>query len=167
MSDAATDTPVRKPFMAHEHNHTHCVDDALERADAHCRRGGQRLTPLRRRVLELVWASHEPVKAYDLLARLREDNPRAAPPTVYRALEFLLQEGFIHRVATLNAFVGCGEPGEAHGGQFLICTGCGAAAEMDDPQLSALLNERARGLGFRVDHTTLEMSGLCATCQAR
>jgi len=157
--------PVRTPFMNREHDHAHCVGDALERADLHCRQKGQRLTPLRRRVLELVWASHEPVKAYDLLAHLREDNPRAAPPTVYRALEFLLQEGFIHRISTLNAFVGCGEPGDAHGGQFLICTGCGAAAEMDDPDLAALLVERATSLGFRVDQTTLEVSGRCAACQ--
>jgi Fur family transcriptional regulator, zinc uptake regulator len=157
--------PARMPFMHREHDHAHCIDDALERADLHCREKGQRLTPLRRRVLELVWASHEPVKAYDLLAHLRTDNPRAAPPTVYRALEFLMQEGFIHRLSTLNAFVGCGQPGDTHVGQFLICTRCGAAAEMDDPDLDALLTERATTLGFEVEQTTVELAGCCANCK--
>ena len=119
---------VRAPFMPRIHDHANCIDGALSRADRQCREKGQRLTTIRRRVLSLILQNHEPVKAYDLLAQLREDNPRAAPPTVYRALDFLQEEGFVHRIATLNAFVACGEPGDVHGGQFLICSDCGAVA---------------------------------------
>jgi Fur family transcriptional regulator, zinc uptake regulator len=164
---SARRTPIRMPFHPRDHDHQHCLHEALSRADLQCRQNGQRLTAIRRRVLALIWQNHEPVKAYDLLAQLREENPRAAPPTVYRALDFLLQEGFVHRIATLNAFVGCGEPGERHGGQFLICTSCGAAAEMDDDDLKQILAERAGRMGFRVEGTTLEINGRCAECLGR
>ena len=93
------------PLACHPHDHSHCVSDALRAADALCARSGARLTALRRRVLELVWQSHRPLGAYDILGVLSsEDGRRAAPPTVYRALDFLLEHGLIHRLASLNAY---------------------------------------------------------------
>src|SRR5699024_7737219 len=94
-------------FAHNEHDRTACVSDALARADRICRPQGRRLTPMRRRVLELVWNSHKPVKAYDLLEAIRSNRNNAAPITVYRALDFLQEAGLVHRIESLNAFVGC------------------------------------------------------------
>jgi Fur family zinc uptake transcriptional regulator len=100
------------PIASRPHDHSHCVHSALSEADTLCAQKGLRLTALRRRVLELVWQSHKPLGAYDILAVLSEqDGRRAAPPTVYRALDFLLENGLVHRISSLNAFVGCVHPG--------------------------------------------------------
>ena len=108
------------PLASRPHDHSHCVHSALSEADVLCAQKGLRLTALRRRVLELVWQSHKPLGAYDILAVLSEqDGRRAAPPTVYRALDFLLDNGLVHRIASLNAFIGCSHPEHAHQGQFL------------------------------------------------
>jgi Fur family zinc uptake transcriptional regulator len=151
-------------FPAEGHNHKACLADALRQAETACQRRGARLTALRRRVLELVWASHAPVKAYDLLDQLRAEHAKAAPPTVYRALDFLVAEGLIHRIESLNAFIGCAGPTHSHQGQFLICRVCGAAAELNDPEIAALLKEKAARLGFRIDQPTVELKGLCPRC---
>ena len=153
-------------FPAADHDHHACVDDALRGADAYCRHHGLRLTALRRRVLELVWASHQPVGAYAILERLREEGRKGAPPTVYRSLEFLLEHHLIHRIASLNAFVGCNHPGGAHDAHFFICRGCGEAAELADPAIDRAIDAAAAGLGFQVEQRTLEVSGLCARCAA-
>jgi Fur family zinc uptake transcriptional regulator len=138
----------------------------MNRAEAMCGARGLRLTKLRRRVLELVCASHEPIKAYDLLDRLREERRGAAPPTVYRALDFLRRQGLVHKIQSLNAFVGCGEPGHGGNGQFLICRDCGEVAEMDDPALVDLLAVQAHRAGFAAENQTIEVRGLCAGCRA-
>lgn len=158
---------VLRPFKTSTHRHEQCVADAVAVAEAECQRRGHRLTDLRRRVLELVWSSHEPVKAYDLLDRLRGERRGAAPPTVYRALEFLQNEGLVHRIESLNAFVGCGAPQRRHIGQFLICEHCGTVAEMDDSEVSALLAKKAAGLGFLVTGEVIELRGTCADCASR
>lgn len=163
---AAGDETLVSPFPGRGHDHAHCVADALAVADRLCAERGVRLTPLRRRVLEMVWQSHRPVKAYDLLDQLRERRQRAAPPTVYRALEFLRHEGLVHRLESLNAFVGCGDPRHAHAGQFLICRRCEAVAELSDPEITRLIAERARALGFHLGSQTIELDGLCPGCQA-
>ncbi len=125
------------------------------------------LTPLRRRVLELVWRSHKPVGAYAILSALRRRGRAAAPPTVYRALEFLLEHGFVHRIASQSAYVGCVEPGPHHAGQFLICAKCGNAAELNDARIERAVGRRARRLGFAVERQTVEIAGLCPRCRPR
>lgn len=157
-------TPL-KAFTRHAHDHSHCIAAALRKAEKTCAAEGMRLTPLRRRVLELVWDSHTPVKAYELLERLSKERQRAAPPTVYRALDFLLEAGLIHRIESLNAFVGCGAPAHGHTGQFLICTDCGTVAELDDHKLSGMIVKRAEVLGFQVTRETIEVEGICRACQ--
>ncbi len=160
-------------FAGARHDHGACVKTALATAARLCANRGARLTPLRRRVLELVWRGHAPVRAYDLLARLSNNNGTAretrpaAPPTVYRALEFLLAQGLIHRIESLNAYVGCMHPEGAHGGQFLICSDCGAAAEVHDPRVDAAVARRAKELGFAVSRKTIEVAGVCPPCQRR
>ena len=147
------------------HDHAHCVSDALERAESLCAGRGARLTALRRRVLELVWASHRPRGAYDLLDELGEGGKAAAPLTVYRALDFLVEQGLVHRIESLNAYVGCAEPGAVHSGQFLVCDGCGVACELNDQGVAAAIAACAVSRGFRVVRPTVEVHGLCPSCQ--
>ena len=159
--------------------HDHCIDPghhvhdadgfvaAVERA---CSERGLRLTPIRARVLELVAGQGRPVKAYDLLELLKSDAAAdavgaAAPPTIYRALDFLLANGFIHKLESVNAFVACHHPSTAqHSVPFLICDRCHSAVELEDEQVVAALDERARALGFVPQAQTLEVHGLCARC---
>ncbi|MGH8245871.1 MAG: transcriptional repressor, partial [Gammaproteobacteria bacterium] len=138
---------------------------ALAKAESACEQRGLRLTRLRRRVLELVWGSHEPVKAYVILDRLRTEHRAAAPPTVYRALDFLREHGFVHKIESLNSYFGCAEPGHPNEGQFLICRQCGEVAELDDERVAGLLQQRAKDLRFAVEHQTIEVAGLCAHCR--
>lgn len=161
-----TSKSVLMPFQDDRHAHDDCLRDAMRAAEAVCQQRGLRLTALRRRVLELVWRSHEPVKAYDVLDRLRQEHQGAAPPTVYRALEFLQTQGFVHRIESLNAFIGCGDPKESHDSQFLICRGCGEVAEIDDSEIMRLLSRKARQMGFSIDNGTIEVKGLCAGCKS-
>jgi len=147
------------------HDHEHCVEDALAAAEKLCAAKGLRFTPLRRRVLELVWSSHKPVGAYALLDSLRNEDLGSAPPTVYRALDFLIENGLIHRIERMNAFVGCSHPGEAHRGFFLICSDCGNAEELDGATLSETISSSATRRGFAARDMTLEVTGVCADCR--
>ncbi|MCL6414282.1 transcriptional repressor [Aestuariirhabdus sp. Z084] len=148
------------------HNHQHCIDDALRTAREQCIQSGARLTPLRERVLELVWQSHEPLGAYQILESLtREDGRRSAPPTVYRALEFLLEQGLVHRIASLNAFIGCPFPGKAHEGYFMICSHCSVAIEIQADTLQAQLHQLGEAHGFQIEQSVVEVSGCCSACR--
>jgi Fur family zinc uptake transcriptional regulator len=148
------------------HDHDQCLADAVERAERVCRANGLRFTRLRRHVLELVWRSHKPVGAYEIMEGLRRLGHRPAPPTAYRALEFLHQAGLVHRIESLNAFVGCADPETAHGGQFLICDQCHRVAEIDDRRLSRQIARHAGELGFTSRAQTIEIHGRCAECES-
>jgi len=139
----------------------------LDRAAASCARRGAQLTELRRQVLGLVLAAGQPIGAYAVLDQLRALRDGAAPPTVYRALEFLQEQGLVHKLERLNAYVGCGAAGpHAHPHQFLICSGCGATAEICEPGVEAALGEAAARLGFTLRRATVEAEGVCARCAA-
>jgi len=153
-------------FPPERHDHSACISAALEQARAVCAEQGGRLTPQRQRVLELVWQEHKPVGAYELLERLREDGGKAAPPTIYRALEFLLGHGLIHRIESLNAYTGCISPGTPHHGQFLVCSECQYIAELDEPAIDHQLDESARRHGFEIRRQTVEICGLCPRCRS-
>jgi Fur family zinc uptake transcriptional regulator len=146
------------------HNHNHCIDQALTQARSLCEQQGVRLTAIRKRVLELVWQSHKPVGAYDLLPALAEDGFNSAPPTVYRALDFLLELGLVHRISSLNAFTGCTNPGHQHPSCFFLCRQCGIAQELDSAAVSRLSAEVEQSLGVTVEHQITELSGLCPKC---
>ncbi len=158
-------SPDLRPFKNERHDHRRCVASALARASKLCAGKGSRLTALRRQVLELVWRSHRPVGAYDLLAALARKRTRAAPPTVYRALEFLQAQGLVHRIESLNAFIGCDRPDEPHASQFLICRKCGCAAEMADGRIEAAMRRGSAEAGFALERPTVEALGLCPDCQ--
>ena len=147
------------------HDHDHCIEDALVAAEKLCTAKGLRFTPLRRRVLELVWSSHKPVGAYALLDQLRDEDLGSAPPTIYRALEFLIEHGMIHRIERMNAFVGCSHPGENHRGFFLICGECGNAEELESATLAESIAASAGRRGFAAREMTLEVTGLCGQCR--
>ena len=151
-------------FLERDHDHQHCVAAALDGAAVFCAERGARLTALRRRVLELIWSGHRPIGAYDVLGHLSRERGRAAPPTVYRALDFLLEHGLIHRIESLNSFVGCAHPGVPHAGQFLICRGCGRAAEINEAGIDDAIALGARRAGFRVENRTIEVEGSCPQC---
>lgn len=155
------------------------LDTMLDRAEAQCARRGAQLTELRRQVLRLVLEAEQPVGAYALLDKLRTLRSGAAPPTVYRALDFLLEQGLIHKVERLNAFLGCVEAGQEENGrahdpggegghphQFLICRTCGATAEISDPAITAALASASEAAGFTLHRATVEAEGVCADCAA-
>ncbi|WP_245211376.1 Fur family transcriptional regulator [Neoroseomonas oryzicola] len=143
-------------------------EQQLIEAEAACLRRGAKLTPLRRQVLELILAADSPVGAYALLDRLKADRPGAAPPTVYRALDFLLENGLIHKVERLNAFIGCVETGHGHAHdhphQFLICRRCGATVEIADSAVADAIAAAAARVGFTAVEATVEIEGVCARC---
>jgi len=148
--------------QAHVHRHEplHFVR-AVERA---CEERGLKLTPLRKRVLELVARDKKPVKAYDVLEHLKADRERAAPPTVYRALDFLIEHGFIHKLQSINAYTSCHHPAEPHTVPFFICDQCESAIELCDDRVAGLLLRQAETLGFKPSAQTVEVHGICARC---
>jgi Fur family transcriptional regulator, zinc uptake regulator len=153
-------------------HHVHDAEGFVAAVERACHERGLRLTPIRARVLGLVADAGQPIKAYDLLERIRSGNNAdadnagaAAPPTVYRALDFLLANGFIHKLESVNAFVACHHPSTAqHSVPFLICDRCHSAVELEDLDVVAQLEARARSLGFQPQAQTLEVHGLCARC---
>lgn len=152
-------------FPPARHDHAACVAEALDRAERLCAARGERLTELRRQVLQLVWAGHAPQGAYDILDALGRTRGRVAPPTVYRALDFLQAQGLIHRIESLNAFIGCPIPEARHSGQFFICRACRTAAELDVRAIDRAVDREAGRLGFAIEQRTVELLGLCRACR--
>ena len=148
-------------------HHVHDAAGFVQAVERACNERGLRLTAIRARVLSLVAEAGKPIKAYDLLEQVRdgEGAGAAAPPTVYRALDFLLANGFIHKLESINAFVACHHPNSAqHSVPFLICDRCHSANELEDACIVASLDAAAGGLGFAPQAQTLEVHGLCAKC---
>ena len=150
----------------HLHDHQRCINAALTQARERCGRANARLTPIREAVLTLIWDSHKPMGAYQIVEQLPlllGKNVQA--PSVYRAIEFLLELGLIHRISSLNAFIGCPFPGSEHSDLFMICRGCGAAAEVGDEGINAMIGDTIRKTGFQRESQTIELLGLCPACQ--
>lgn len=141
------------------------VARAMGEADRRLTAEGERMTPARLRVLELLLAAGEPVKAYDLIARFGEDGQPAKPPTVYRALEFLERKGLAHRIASISAYVACTSGSIDHAAAFLICDCCGATQEVSAP-VAGDLDRAARVAGYAIVRTTIEAHGRCPACVA-
>lgn len=166
--------------MGHACGHDHAghaptgasVARALETVEARCAETGDRLTPPRRRVLELLLSAGEPVKAYDLIAGYGQDGAAAKPPTVYRALEFLERKGLAHRIASISAYVACAgvgddaaaELGGGHAAAFIICDCCGATREIAAP-LDRAWAKAAEAAGYAIERTTIEGHGRCRDCR--
>jgi Fur family zinc uptake transcriptional regulator len=145
-------------------DHDSCIAGALAEAERHCAAAGLRLTTARRRVLEILLEEHRAMGAYEVLERMQKEGLGAQPPAAYRALDFLVSNGFAHRIEGLNAFVACAHPGERHVPAFLHCRGCGAVAEARAENCGGLLAQAAEQTGFGIEATVVEARGLCPTC---
>jgi Fur family zinc uptake transcriptional regulator len=164
--------PVAPIFPAPDHDHERCSTDAMAVAEAVCRERGQRLTPIRRKVLAVLLGSHKPLGAYEIVDRLArapgKSGPRPAPITAYRALEFLRDNGLVHRIESRNAFIACVHNHAA--GElvvFLLCERCGAVGEASSPAVTATLTTAARAVGFASRSPVIEISGVCMHCRGK
>ncbi len=143
------------------------IDDALATAERICQSNGARLTPLRQRVLELLLKANGPAKAYDLLQQISDgDTSPAKPPTVYRALDFLLEQGLAHKIESLNAYVACGHSEHHHSAAFLICEKCELALEMSSNSTLQALKQETSKMSFQFSSAVIEVRGLCKNCQS-
>jgi Fur family transcriptional regulator, zinc uptake regulator len=154
-------------FRARNHDHDRCTAEALAHAEAMCAARAQRLTPIRRQVLEVLLGSHKPLGAYEIIERAGEPEARPAPITVYRALNFLRAQGLVHRIESRNAFVACVN-NHASGDLvvFLICERCGDVGEAPAAAIGENLKTAARAAGFAPKTPVIEIGGTCAHCRA-
>lgn len=137
----------------------------LERAESRCREHGAQLTPIRREVLALLLRSENGLKAYDLLAKVKEQRGNATPPTVYRALDFLIEQGLVHKIERLNQFVACRHESHQTPGLFLVCPCCGNVSELHDHALMAALVQRIGQAGRTLDGHEIEIASICPDCR--
>jgi Fur family transcriptional regulator, zinc uptake regulator len=158
----------RAIFPAPGHDHERCTSDAIAYAEAQCARRAQRLTPMRRQVLATLLASHNPLGAYEIIDRLAGENGRPAPITVYRALDFLRENGLAHRIESRNAFVACGHNHSTDDlVVFLICERCGAVGEAPGEAVAEALKTSSRAAGFSPKSPLIEIIGICSHCRQR
>ena len=146
------------------HDHASCIANTVAAADEKCRSEGLQLTPVRRRVLEMLLDRHRALGAYEILDLLRNEGLGSQPPVAYRALDFLVRNGFAHRIEGQNAFIACTCPGESHTPVFLICRMCNAVAEARAEASADLLGEVAADTGFQIEKTVIEAVGVCPGC---
>lgn len=154
--------PLKNGSGFADHDHGACIRTALSAAEAACAAQSLRLTPVRRRTLEILLEAHEALGAYDVLARLDAEGLGSKPPVAYRALTFLVDAGLAHRIERLNAFVACTHPGADHDPAFMICNSCGTVAEGEAQDAMA---PSAAAAGFKIDRTVVEATGICPSCQ--
>ena len=145
-------------------SHKSCIKEALIEAKTICDQRGVKLTKLRETVLKLIWKNHTYVKAYDLLEELKKIDDSAKPPTVYRSLDFLMENGFIHKIQSLNAFVGCSHPSEHNECYFLICKECQNIEECHSENINKFVQSTSSNNNFSANQVTLEISGICQEC---
>lgn len=148
-----------------QHDHTGCIADAMAAAETLCAAQKIQFTPVRRRVLEILLQEHRALGAYDILGRLSKEGVGSQPPVAYRALDFLVKHGFVHKIERLNAFIACSHPGQTHAPAFMICRLCTAVAETQAAPAKGALGAAARAAGFRIERTVVEAEGLCPACQ--
>ena len=147
-----------------KHDHKTCIKQAIGIAEHLCVKRGVQLTPIRHQVLELIWESHKAVKAYELLDRIKPLKEAAKPATIYRALDFLIEQGLIHRVESLNAFVGCSCSGHQHEQLLLICKNCQEVEERPATEVMQALSQEFEQAGFIAHSKAIEVHGLCVKC---
>ena len=152
------------PIGFEKHDHGSCISVGLTAAEAHCLSEGLRFTSVRRKALEILLQEHRALGAYEMLDRLRDAGFGSQPPVAYRALEFLVANGFAHKIERLNAFVACAHPGANHSPAFMICRLCDSVAEAQSSPARGALGEAARTTGFKIERTVVEAEGVCPVC---
>jgi Fur family transcriptional regulator, zinc uptake regulator len=159
-------TAPEPTFPAPDHDHGRCTADAMRHAELVCQRRTQKFTPIRRQVLEALLSSHRPLGAYEVIDELAKSMPRPAPITVYRALDFLMDNGLVHRIESRNAYLACAHDHDAASMvAFLICEHCGSVGEIPAAPVAQSLNAAARSTGFTPKLSVVEITGTCAHCQ--
>ncbi|MEB8386524.1 transcriptional repressor [Rhodobacteraceae bacterium KMM 6894] len=156
--------PPPDPVGFKRHDHSDCISSAVASAEQHCAENGLRFTPVRRKALEILLQEHRALGAYDMLDRLRDAGFGSQPPVAYRALEFLVANGFAHKIERLNAFIACAHPGANHSPAFMICRQCQSVAEAQSAPARGALGHAARAAGFQIEGTMVEAVGLCPAC---
>ena len=147
-----------------QHDHAHCISDAMHSAENHCEDNRLQFTPVRRRVLEILLQDHRAMGAYDILEVLAAEGLGSQPPVAYRALDFLVSNGLAHRIERLNAYAACAHLGRAHAPVFLICRACRTIAEAESSIVEAPLAKAAQDTGFTIERLAVEVEGLCPGC---
>ncbi|WP_095590119.1 Fur family transcriptional regulator [Actibacterium ureilyticum] len=147
-----------------KHDHHACIEEGLAAVEATCRRDGLQFTPQRRRVLEILLQEHRAMGAYEILDKLRAEGMGAQPPVAYRALDFLVGNGFAHKIERLNAFIACAHPGARHKPAFLICRKCDSVAEASSDAALKAMTETVSDTGFQIDRMMIEALGICPNC---
>jgi Fur family transcriptional regulator, zinc uptake regulator len=155
-------------FPAPDHDHARCSADAMTYAEALCAERGERLTGMRRHVLQALASSHKPIGAYEIMDMLAGDKGRPAPVTVYRALEFLMKHGLVHRIESRNAYLACAHNHDSGAiVAFLMCDACGAVGEATTAAMGEFLAGIAKRAGFRHSMSVIEITGTCSHCRSR
>jgi Fur family transcriptional regulator, zinc uptake regulator len=166
MLHIAAMTLTKPTFPSPDHDHGRCAADALHHAERVCEQRAQKFTPIRRHVLQALLSSHRPLGAYEVIDELAKSMPRPAPITVYRALDFLMENGLVHRIESRNAFLACAHDHDAAAMvAFLICEHCGSVGEIPAAPVAQSLNAAARATGFTPKLSVVEITGTCAHCQ--
>ncbi len=147
-----------------QHDHEACVQKGMAAAKARCAKEGLRFTSVRQKTLEILLQEHRALGAYEVLDRLRESGFGSQPPVAYRALDFLVENGFVHKIEKLNAFIACANPGTSHSPAFMICRECDAVAETRSMPARGALGDAAKAAGFVIERTVVEAEGLCPAC---
>jgi Fur family zinc uptake transcriptional regulator len=162
----ATMTLTKPTFPAPDHDHDRCAADGILHAEQVCKLKAQKFTPIRRQVLQALLSSHRPLGAYEVIDELAKSMPRPAPITVYRALDFLIENGLVHRIESRNAYLACAHDHDATAMvAFLICERCGSVGEIPAAPVAQSLNAAARASGFAPKLSVVEITGTCAHCQ--
>src|SRR6056297_2301788 len=157
-------TVPNDPIGFEKHDHRSCINMGLAAAEAQCQAQGLRFTPVRRKALEILLQEHRALGAYEMLDRLRDAGFGSQPPVAYRALEFLVANGFAHKIERLNAFIGCAHPGASHSPAFMICRLCDSVAEAQSTSARGAFGDAARAAGFQIERTVVEAEGVCPAC---
>ena len=158
---------LTEAFPAPSHDHRVCIGRGLAAAERICARESARLTPDRRQVLEILLRGHAALGAYDIIERMDWGDRKRASSVVYRALEFLSDQGLVHKLHSRNAFIACAHPESVHGTQFLICTQCQVIAEIAHAKVDRALIQAADQAGFVLQRPMIEVEGLCPHCAAK
>lgn len=140
------------------------VEDFIRQAEILCEKHALRFTELRKQVLSLVCHAEQPLGAYALLDLMKASGRSAAPPTVYRALDFLQEQGLVHRLASNNTYLACAHPQHQHEAVFLVCKQCGVTQELHTDGVYKAVEAKAYKVGFKVEHASVEVTGLCVNC---
>ncbi len=148
----------------HQNCNHNDVNESLQKAEEICQEKGLRFTEIRKKIFRLILENKAPIKAYEILDVLKKKDKSVKPPTVYRALDFLLESGIAHRLASLNSYVGCSHPQKHKQCYFLICSNCHKAVECCNSKLLKAIDATTQEVNFVVETVSLEVVGKCQEC---